>query len=224
MRCLYILLSAVSLVCAQNVQWPDLDKSPQTVSVFELEHPVQKKALHEGALADDAYRKGDMKKYIEHVRKAVDLDPEYITARRNLGIAYIMTGDLDDAINELHETLVRDPHSATSYEALSCAYLQADELAKAETAARQALNLDSLSDRGRYYLGISLTEQHKNNEEALGVLHKIARRYPKAHIAAAQTLNRLGMRTAAKGELGEYLSSGEQDARKLVRNWLSSMR
>lgn len=160
--------------------------------------------------------------YVEHAEKAIAIDPDWLVARRNLGVAYLLAGEDEDAAREFEEVLKRNPHAVGAYAALSCAYLQMGKFEAAETAARRALEIDSSLGPSRYYLGVSLALQHKDESEALQHLQKISGRYPKAHLAEAQILERLGMKQAAKGQLEEYLSSGDTAAQAEVKTWLSS--
>jgi tetratricopeptide (TPR) repeat protein len=165
----------------------------------------------------------DLQLYIEHVKKAVEIDPDYLPALRNLGVAYLKTGQNEKAIAAFDEALKRDPHSALTYAASSAAYLGLQNYSGAETAARRALQIDSALEVCRYYLGVSLQLQHKNDAEALELLSKVAHDYPKAHLSAAEILERTGHKDDAKGQLNAYLKSGETDVRAEVKTWLSSL-
>jgi Flp pilus assembly protein TadD len=114
-----------------------------------------------------------MKGFIEHASKAI-VDPDWTEARRNLGIAYLVTGDSENAVREFQEVLKRDPRSLTAYAGLSCSYLQVDKFADAENAARLALEIDSTSQASRFYLGVSLALQGKDDGQALQYLRKVS--------------------------------------------------
>lgn len=221
MRILLLFLLASAISFAQTSPPPD---RTDTVSVFELQHKLPPKAIKEGRAADKAFAKHNIPAYIDHVQKAIAIDPDYVIARRNLGVVYLMVDKYEDAVQQFQEVLKRDPRSVPSYAGLSCAYLQLEHYGDAETAARRALDIDSTSEPGRYYLGLSLAFQNKGSAEALRNLQQVAERYPKAHVALAEILSRLGMKAAAKGELEEYLSSSDPDVRSQVQNWLSTLR
>ena len=224
MRPVLLILVANLIAYSQSVPSAPLQSTDDTISVFELQHKIDPRALKEGRAADSAYAKHNLTAYIQHVEKAVAIDPDYLIARRNLGVAYLMVERYDDAVKQFQDVLRLDPRSVLGYAALSCAYLQESRFADAETAARRALDLDSTEQSSRYYLGLSLTLQHKNDAEALRNLQRVSNRFPKAHVASAEILERLGMKTAAKGQLQEYLSSGDKDVRSQVNSWLSSLR
>ena len=192
-----------------------------TVSLYDLQHKIPSKALKEGRVAEKYAKNRDMKAYIEHQQKAVALDPDWTGARLNLGIAYLLIGENEQAVPEFEEVLKRDSYSLAAYDALSCAYLGLNRPAESETVARRALNLNSAHEPSRYYLGVSLAFQHKDDSRALEYLQKVSGRFPKAHIVVAQILERLGMKQAARGQLEEYPSSGDTEVKTQVKTWLS---
>ena len=195
-----------------------------TVSLFELQHKVAPKALKIAAKADKALSKThDMQAYIDEIQAAVEIDPDYLRARRNLAVAYLKTGQNQKAIEQFDEVLKRDPHTAMAYSASSFAHLQLGQFAEAEACARQALLIRPDDEASLYYLGVSLQVQKKDNDEALNLLEKVAGRYPRAHLSAAEILERTGKTDEAKGQLNAYLDSGDKSVRQQVKTWLSSL-
>jgi Flp pilus assembly protein TadD len=195
-----------------------------TISLFELAHKIPSNALKEAKQADKCLVKSrDLPCYVTHARKALDFDPDYLGARRNLAIAYLKQGEIDKVLTETGELLKRDPHSFVGYALSSVAYLERREFAAAERAARQALSINSTDPACRYYLGVSLQMQSKDDAEALRLLEKTAPLFPKAHLSAAAILERTGQKDAARSELEQYLKSDEKDVREDVHKWLSSL-
>ena len=90
-------------------------------------------------------------------------------------------------------------------------------------AARRTLAIDASSDLGHFLLGWSLMAQEKADEEALQHLARVSKRYPKANIACAGILERLGRKDQAKISLQSYLDSGETDARAQAEQWLAAL-
>lgn len=195
-----------------------------SVSLFELRHKVPAKALKEAREADKQLSKTkNMYAFIAHIQKAVAIDPDYLLARRNLGVAYLKTGQNEEALQQFQAVLERDPHSADTYNAMSAAYLELHRPSAAESSARRALDINPESQLSRYYLGLSLQLQRKNDDEALKCLRAVFKRFPRAHLSAAEILQRLGHRNDAKSELRAYLASGDTESSNEVKSWLSSL-
>jgi len=195
-----------------------------TVSLFELEHKVDPKALKMAGAADKTLAKThDLHTYIDKIQKAVEIDPDYLGARRNLAVAYLKTGQNQKAIEQFKEVLKRDPHMAMAYAASSAAHLQLGQFAAAEECARRALAIEPEDEASRYYLGVSLQLQQKDDAEALGLLQNVAARYPRAHLSAAEILERTGQKGEARSQLHAYLDSGDKSVQQQVKAWLSSL-
>lgn len=194
-----------------------------TVSVFELAHKIPSSALKEAREADKEFKKHNTTGYIEHVRKALAIDPDYVLAHRNLGVMLLQAGRHEEAICEFEQVLKRNPKSMDVYVAISSAYLQSGKFAEAEATARRALGVDPNHDLNRYMLGLALERQAKNDDEALQQLQKVSRRVPKAHLIAAEILQRIGQKDKAKVQLQTYLSTDTDDDRSQVKRWLSSL-
>jgi len=194
-----------------------------TVSAFELDHKVPSKAYREALAADKSLKKKDRDAYIAHLQKALAIDPDYLLARRNLGIMCLKTGQLQDSLNAFQEVLKRDPRSLTAYAGISSADLQLNKLKDAEDAARHAVEVDPGSDVSHYFLGVSLELQGKDAAEALEHLQRVESRFPRAHLVSAEILQRLGKKSEAKNHLQAYLASGEKGMQTDVKGWLSSL-
>jgi hypothetical protein len=80
-----------------------------TVSFYEMQHRVPAKALKEGREADKYSAKHDMKSYIDHAEKAIAIDPGWTVARRNLGIAYMISGDDEKALRQFRKCCSATP-------------------------------------------------------------------------------------------------------------------
>ena len=195
------------------------------VSLAELQHKVPPKALKEAGEADKALRKHNMDSVVAHLQKALTIDPKFIAARRNLGLAYLQTQHDEEAVQQFQQLLNDDPRSTLAYSAMSSAYFDLHRYADSEAAARRTLDIDGASDLGHLFLGLSLTAQEKDDAEALKHLGIIANHYPKAHIAEAEILARQGDKAEAKQHLQAYLDSGEKESRiaAQAKAWLRAL-
>ena len=195
-----------------------------TVSVARLEHKVPRKARKEFRRAGKALRKGNEQKCIEHLQKAVAIDPEYVEAHNNLGARYLHIGQAEKALAEFRAALKLDAHAPVPQVNVAAALFTMKNFPDAETAARAALELNPLMTRARYILGLSLMEQHKFTPEALDNLQRASKEIPQARLAAAQLFEITGQATEARNQLQAYLSNGkgEQNSDQ-VKAWLASL-
>jgi len=194
-----------------------------TVSAFELDHKVPSKAYKEALAADKSLKKKDTDAYIAHLEKALAIDPDYLLARRNLGIMCLKTGKFQDSIDAFQEVLKKDPRSLTAYAGISSADLQLNKYEEAEEAARHAVEVDPGSDISHFFLGVSLVLQGKDAPEALEHLQRVESRFPRAHLIVAEILERMGKKSEAKSHLQAYLASGDKSVKTDVKSWLSSL-
>jgi tetratricopeptide (TPR) repeat protein len=63
-----------------------------------------------GAAAWVAYASGDYRAAIEIARNTIDMDPEFVRARRVLAAAYLQSGRLADAVQELETSVALTDH------------------------------------------------------------------------------------------------------------------
>jgi tetratricopeptide (TPR) repeat protein len=193
------------------------------VSVAELQHKVPGKALKEAQRADDAVGKNDLPAVILHLEKALEIDPEFFAARRNLAKALLMAGQLEKALPVLQRLQQTEPRSVLAYDGLGAVYLTSHHFEEAEAAARKALEIDGANELGHWLLGCSLTALGKADAEALKHLARVVKRFPIAHVVAAGILVRQGHRDEAKMQLQEYLETGDPGARAEAERALLQM-
>ena len=193
------------------------------VSLAELQHKVPPKAMAEARKYDKAIVKKDLPQAIVHLEKALEIDPEYLFARRNLALCYLRTGEEEKAIAEFQKILKTDPRSVATYAGMSSAYVGLHRFADAEDAARRTLDIDASSELGHYFLGVSLMAQEKGADEAIANLTRAVKRFPRAHLALAGLLLRKGHKTEARTELEQYLQSGDSGARAQAQKLLAEI-
>jgi tetratricopeptide (TPR) repeat protein len=194
-----------------------------TVSVFELAHKVPKKAKKELDLAEKASAKKDLAACVRHLQAAVEIDPEYLEARRQLGLCYMRLEQPEKIIETFSEVLKRDPRSAVAYASISAAHLLMSRFSEAESAARRAISFNPVLVRARYVLGLSLASQNKSHAEALELMASSAETIPAAHFVAAQLLANQGEIDRARSEAKAYLASGEPSHQKEATDWLHEL-
>ena len=73
-----------------------------------LQYKPSKAARKEFVRADSAIRRGEDRKAIDHLRKAVELSPDYAEAHNNLGVRYLVAGEFAQARTHLERALALD--------------------------------------------------------------------------------------------------------------------
>lgn len=194
-----------------------------TVSVARLGHKVPGKAQKEFDRAVKAAERNDSQKAIEHLKKAIEIDPDFMEAYNNLGARYLRMNQPAEAAVYLERAVELDGSSSQAHSNLAIAYLLLQRFEEAEREARQAVTLDATSNRARYVLGMALAAQNRDPQEAAINLDAAAREIPKARLTAAHVLARDGQRAAAAAELRKYLDSGHNEGREEVQEWLAEL-
>lgn len=192
-----------------------------TVSAKALQHKVPSKAAKEFARSIKAAEKGDTQTAIEHLEKAIQIDPDYMEAHNNLGSQYIQVDKYDQALAHLQKACELDPGASMPQVNLATVLLMRKDFAAAETAARRALDLDPRLSGARFTLAISLLELNKEIDEAIQQLQRIADDIPRAHIVLARFYEAQGDKEKAGSELKLYLAKASPAERQELQTWLA---
>lgn len=158
-----------------------------TVSAARLRHDVPAKARKEFARASEASRKNDSPSAVEHLARAIELDPDFMEAHYNLGVQYLQSGQFPLALPEFEKAVVLDPGVPAAWVNLASTWLHLKRLVEAEAAARKAIRLDGTNAVARYCLGLALLSQAKKTPEALANLKIASETLASARIALAAT-------------------------------------
>jgi Tfp pilus assembly protein PilF len=203
-------------LCAQTGLPPTKefrDDTAATVTLHELRHVVPREAQTEMEKAYKAGLKHQSEQELEHLKKAVLIDPEYIAARNNLGVC-LMAIEPVSAIAQWEEAIKVDPRKGLLYNNLAIGYVVIHNLEHAERAARMALELDRTTNRVRALLGLVLYQEHKYTAETYALLERSSNDYAMTHVFAAMVLMDQGHFQKARTHVQAYLSSGETEYRK----------
>jgi tetratricopeptide (TPR) repeat protein len=211
-----------TLAALPVVRPPEQHPVADTVSLFQLQHRVPRKARSEYSKAVKLAPK-HLNIAIMHWKKAVAIDPQYLDALNCLGVAYLVQGDTAIAAAYFRKMIDTDPQSYAGYVNLTVALLAQCDYTGAERSAREATNVrrgEGLRDR--YLLGVSLVMQEKYTPEAVRNLEGIRAEVPPARVFLARALAGTGRLTEAISELQQYLEgkSPDADLRKLANKWL----
>jgi len=160
------------------------------VSVHHLTHKVPKSAKKqfEKALAAG----DDNGTVISFLKRATEIDPEYVEALNNLGSRYLMTNQFDKSLVVLKQAAAIDPSSPFVHTNLAAALIATNKNAEAEEAARRAVQLSSNSEKAHYMLGLALYNEKKFTDEAVQMLRAAQTRFPNAGLALAVITARRG--------------------------------
>ncbi len=207
---------------------PSQQAATGTISVARLQHHIPKQAMKELKAAQKAESKKDDKAAVDHLQKAVKIDPECADAWNALGGKYLKAKQTDKALESFQKALTIDPSSFSAQTNAALALLTLGRSEEAELAARQAVRLNGTSPRGRYLLGLALMMQKKYDHETLRNFKAAADGIPRAHLAAAEVLQHMGRPENARTELQQFIATAKPDRlqpemRAKVESWIARL-
>ena len=197
--------------------------SSGVVSAARLLHPIRPKAYKEFWRSQKAFRAGDIQSSVQHLEKAIEIDPDYMEAHNNLGVRYLSLDQFDKALTEFQRTVNLDPTSAKGHLNLSSALSILRRYPEAESAARRAVQLDPSSIQASYLLGQILAAEGRDSDETIARLEGAVDRYPKARVVLARIMVRQGRIDEAVEQLRAYLKSGNPEKRQEVESWIARL-
>ncbi len=139
-----------------------------------IQHPEESTAAQAEAarLAERAGKRaaeGNYEKAIGILKRALELQPSLHKARRDLAMAYVETGDVDNATNHLIEVLRLDPGDAWSWVVLANLYIRKKSDKKTgEKFLRKALEI-APNDAWALNSLASVTFEHGKTDEAISL-------------------------------------------------------
>jgi tetratricopeptide (TPR) repeat protein len=112
---------------------------------------------------------GNYEKAIGILKRALELQPSLHKARRDLAMAYVETGDIDNATNHLIEVLRLDPGDAWSWVVLANLYIrEKSDKETGEKFLRKALEI-APNDAWALNSLASVTFEHGKTDEAISL-------------------------------------------------------
>jgi Flp pilus assembly protein TadD len=193
------------------------------VSVARLEHKVPKKAKKEYEKAHKRLEAGDVDGSLEHLKRATEIDPEYLEAWNNLGCRYLMKKDIGLAFAAFQRALAIDAQAALVQTNMGIVLVMLGRPAEAEQATRKAVAINPANGKARNVLGFSLYLQKKYTDETIKLLTAAAVSAPKARVALAHALAERGQQDAARTILAKHLNSGQPEARAEAQQLTGSL-
>ena len=176
-----------------------------TVSLSRLRNAPPPRAVKLVTRSTEAFRDGEKEKGVELLERAIEVHPNYIEARNNLGVYYHRTGRYDDAAKQFAAVLALDPSLAPTYTNMALALSAMGRLDEARAHARRGLELEPRSPAANYALGAILAIDHVRLGDAVEMFRLAAPEFPKAQLLAADLLLVQGKTDEARKELRGFL-------------------
>ncbi len=146
--------SIVNLILREKTAEPK--KKAATVSAAELGQKVPSGAQKEFERASNASKQGKIDLAITHYRKAIEIYPNFLMARNDLGAQLMAQGKLEEAAEELGAAIAIDPKAFNPRLNLGMVFVKQHNFVDGASELRRALSLDSTSASAHFYLGLAL--------------------------------------------------------------------
>ncbi|MFZ1935147.1 MAG: tetratricopeptide repeat protein [Thermoguttaceae bacterium] len=155
------------------------------------------------ALAD----RGRTGEAIEHYRKALDVNPDYVEAHNNLGIALADRGRIGEAIKHYRKALEIDPDYAKAYSNLGVALANRGRIGEAIADFQRALDIDPDYADAQANLGNVLARRGRTSEAIVCYERALQLKsdFASAHNGLGNVLSDLGRADEAERHFQEAL-------------------
>lgn len=117
-------------------------------------------------------KKESLASAMEHLKKAIEVKPNYWDAHYQQVVVYNQQGKSEQAIKKLKALKQVQPRSATPYFQLGSLYMRNNQLEKAEQEFKQILEQNSKFANARYFLGLVYDKQGRK-QKAIEQFEKI---------------------------------------------------
>jgi tetratricopeptide (TPR) repeat protein len=199
----------------------------RVVSAAELRQPVPAAAKKEYNQGLKLVEKGDFVQAAAHFTQAIDLYPEYLAARNDLGAQYLKLKRLDEAEEHFRLVLNGDPKNFNAKFNLGLVRVERRDYQGAVVNLNQAIGMDSARPTARLWLGFALLEMgnHVGAERELaqalimGGSECVAAHYHLARVYLGRGDSAEALRSLKaylqESPKGEYAKSAKEMADKL---------
>ena len=195
----------------------------QTISMAELRHKPVKKARKAVAEAWKFNHAGDHEGAVYALRRAVEIDPNYIIARGNLGGELILAGHYEEAIVELREAALRAPGAAWIQANLALAFLKSGQVAEAVSWSERAEAIEASNAKIQHVFGCALLRQPGRLADAIRHLLLAVRGDPAAHRTLAHAYREKGLNELAREQMEQYAARDPHANQVEVRNFIAAL-
>jgi tetratricopeptide (TPR) repeat protein len=147
--------SLVTLYLKEKEDKSKEKRASDTVSAAEFEQKVPAAAEKEFDRAAKAWKDGKSDEAVAHLRKAIEIYPDYLKAHNDLGTYFLSQGKLDDAATELREAVRIDPKAFNPRLNLGIVLVSQHDFKGAAENLDSALTLDATSPAAHLYSGLA---------------------------------------------------------------------
>jgi tetratricopeptide (TPR) repeat protein len=216
-------LDSLEVIQSQGAVAPRVRPQAETISVHDLQLPPA--AIKEFQRSEKSVRSGNFQSAVEHLKKALEIDPTFVQAHNNLGASYIQLNQYESAVTEFRKAIDLNYKMQEPYRNLGLGLFLLGRYPEAELAAREALQLEPQRGHARYTFGRILAAEGSTSAEAEQLLRESLAEFPEARLPLAQVLLNKGAQELAATELRTYLRSTKLDQAKkqAVGQWLSQI-
>lgn len=198
------------------------------VSVGELDAKVPERARKEFESASRLAKEGKTSEAIAGLRRAVEIYPNYVSARNDLGTLLFSAGKLDEAADELRSAISINPKAFNPQMNLGIVLVYQQKFADAAQALDRALSLDSTAPSAHLYAGLAyegLGEGERAERELTTAYHDGGAKYAVALFHLGQLYMEQGKREQALQSFEAYLRDAPSAANaEQVRRLMAMLR
>lgn len=162
--------------------------APGTISLTQLTHPPDRKAVQAFAAAQRHAASGSPEKAAEELEKAVRISPEFAEAYSNLAVQHMRMRRYQEAVDELTRAIEIAGPNPLRLCNLAYAQIKLSRVQESIASVRAALRLDSDYPQAHLILGSILAADSRTRSEAIPHLERVADTFP----SARETLERIG--------------------------------
>ena len=151
-----------------------------TVSVMQLTHPPNKKAVQAFQSASRLSAAGKYEDAVSELEKAIRISPEFAAAHTNLAVQQFRLGRFEEAAAESSRAIQIGGADPLNLCNLATAQARLHRFSEAEKSARAALRLDSGYLKADLVLGFVLVDEPATRVEGITHLEKVASEFSSA--------------------------------------------
>jgi Tfp pilus assembly protein PilF len=130
----------------------------RVVSVAELRQSVPSDARKQYELGLKSVNKGDVTGAASYFEKALNIYPEYLAARNDLGAQFLKLKRIDEAEKNFQMVIEKDPKNFNAKFNLGLVRVERQDYTEAISQLNQAIVIDSTSPVARLWLGVAELE------------------------------------------------------------------
>lgn len=109
-------------------------------------------------LGNDAYNQGNLEAAMQQYQKCLELKPDYLMARYNLGVVYLEQEQWEEAMIELEQVIATDPNHAEAYNNLGIISQHQHRLTQAIEYYQKAIAIRYQFPDAHFNLGMALLQ------------------------------------------------------------------